>query len=349
MNNLFDLDEKDAKFIISKEKEIIRKQIADVINDVNCDIIGIQEGPSNVKKMELFVKEYLDDKFICFGGFDGAQQCTYLLARKGSKSIENPCIFEKAQRWLFQSWSFDIKGDLVLGSYAYTRTPIVLKANIEVDGVKKDLFVINIHTKSKHVNKGKEKWMSKDDDSRVECIKKSIEARRRIASECFRTRKCIDDIILADFPDAYIIVLGDLNDGPGMDFFEEYYLLFDSSAALLGSPFHYKQLLYAILFEELSLEEAYSVEFHDYIDEIEKKRVLLDHIFVNMNMKSLISSLGVAHKVYESHVLTKEKTVISPSDHRPVYCDFKVSPKVQNQIPVQPFESQSEDSTSSTK
>lgn len=41
-----------------------------------------------------------------------------------------------------------------------------------------------------------------------------------------------------------------------MDFFEEFYLLFDSAAALLGSPFHYKQLLYAVLFEEVSPDKG---------------------------------------------------------------------------------------------
>lgn len=56
--------------------------------------------------------------------------------------------------------------------------------------------------------------------------------------------------------DTFIKLLGDLNDGPGMDFFEEFYLLFDSAAALLGSPFHYKQLLYAVLFEEVSPDKG---------------------------------------------------------------------------------------------
>lgn len=54
----------------------------------------------------------------------------------------------------------------------------------------------------------------------------------------------------------------------GMDFFEEYYLLFDSAAALLGSPFHYKQLLYSVLIEEVPPEEAFTVIFNDFVDEV---------------------------------------------------------------------------------
>lgn len=188
----------------------------------------------------------------------------------------------------------------------------------------------------------------------------------------------------------------------GMDFFEEYYLLFDSAAALLGSPFHYKQLLYvppltlisqtaysashagtshskasshvivisrrskhynlprvvfhhtaflsivilstlqsraiycglwsekyphevrlgtavahvtsrhgffflltatryAVLIEELLPEEAYSVFVDDFIDEVTAKKILLDHIFVNIPVKAIITQVGVLHDVYEKY------------------------------------------------
>lgn len=126
-----------------------------------------------------------------------------------------------------------------------------------------------------------------------------------------------------------------------MDFFEEFYLLFDSAAALLGSPFHYKQLLYAVLFEEVSPDKgihnfhfllffsqfiAFSVEFYDFIDQIHKKKVLLDHIFVNSSLKSIINSLGVAHEIYEAHCVGTDSynNKIGASDHRPVYCDFSL-------------------------
>lgn len=93
---------------------------------------------------------------------------------------------------------------------------------------QKPLFIITIHTKSKHVAQGKEKWESRLPNNKMEYIRKAIAARRRIAGEwyvpgvlvhsrkiSFRTRKCIDDIILAKYPDAHIMVCGDLNDGPG--------------------------------------------------------------------------------------------------------------------------------------
>lgn len=113
-----------------------------------------------------------------------AKQCTYFLVHKKS-IVKDACIYEEAQQWLFKPWSFDIKGDLVLASYSYTRTPIVLKTSVVVKGEKKyvlfekfyslfvffsyfrDLFAINIHTKSKHVVKGKEKWESNEEEHRI--------------------------------------------------------------------------------------------------------------------------------------------------------------------------------------
>lgn len=40
----------------------------------------------------------------------------------------------------------------------------------------------------------------------------------------------------------------------------------------------------------------------DFIDEVESKRTLLDHIFVNIPIKSILMKVGVLHDVYEKYV-----------------------------------------------
>lgn len=58
-----------------------------------------------------------------------------------------------------------------------------------------------------------------------------------------------------------------------MDFFEEYFLLFDSVDALMGSPFKFKKLLRAVLIELCTTRHPYSCVFDDYIDEVKGKKV----------------------------------------------------------------------------
>lgn len=64
-----------------------------------------------------------------------------------------------------------------------------------------------------------------------------------------------------------------------MDFFEEYYVLFDSVELLLGSPFSMKRLLHPILLDLVSPDWLYSCVFDDYVDKIKDKKVLIFQFF----------------------------------------------------------------------
>jgi len=162
--------------------------------------------------------------------------------------------------------------------------------------------------------------------------KKAIKNRRRIASECNRTRKLIDNILLKEYPNAHVIVAGDLNDGPGFDYFSEYYILFESVERLMGSPFNNKKLLRAVLLEHSNFpkELLYSCVFDDYVDKIMNKGSLVDHIFVSNNLDSLCNYCGISHDLWIQHSSTVESNRKKRlSDHRPVFCDFAVEEKPQ--------------------
>lgn len=68
------------------------KKIAGVIIDANADIIAIQEGPSDIRKLKLFVNTYLNDDYVVFGGLDGMRQRVYVMIKKNEK-VHNPGIF----------------------------------------------------------------------------------------------------------------------------------------------------------------------------------------------------------------------------------------------------------------
>ncbi len=101
-----------------------------------------------------------------------------------------------------------------------------------------------------------------------------------------------------------MIVSGDLNDGPGMDFFEEFYLLFDSVDALLGTPFSKTKCLESMLIRSkfISKPNQWSCEFDDYVDNVKGKRVLLDHIFVSLNLFNSAKQATVFHALFENSI-----------------------------------------------
>jgi hypothetical protein len=59
---------------------------------------------------------------------------------------------------------------------------------------------------------------------REEFIKLALQARRRISAEAMRVREYID-LLFEQNPQAKIVVTGDFNDGPGLDYFEKRYLI----------------------------------------------------------------------------------------------------------------------------
>ena len=117
----------------------------------------------------------------------------------------------------------------------------------------------------------------------------------------------------------------------GMDFFEEYYLLFDSVEILMGSPFYAKKLLKALLNEKSNLPEdqMYSVVFDDFVDRVSEKKCLLDHIFISPNLDEQVTSCGIAHGLFAKYSKAPQglgKRQDRVSDHTPVYGDFFALP-----------------------
>jgi hypothetical protein len=88
-------------------------RIAAVINDIQPDVLTLQEGPLNKARMELFVATFLDNRFLCFGGFDAGNQQCFILVRKNGP-LQNPRLHVEADAYLQKQWSMDIQGDCAL-------------------------------------------------------------------------------------------------------------------------------------------------------------------------------------------------------------------------------------------
>jgi exonuclease III len=299
------------------------RRVASVINNLDPDVLTIEEGPSDIREMELFVDTYLIDErrnrlFDIFGGIDGGAQKIYTLVKKGGE-FRNPTIpADDLTQALREPWEADIDGDYQLEDYEFTRQPLVLEGT-KRNGDSK-LRIVTLHTKSKYVHNGESLW--KNPDTRIQYVKAALKNRRRISSEAMRVRKYLDDLLNKEI-DSLIITMGDFNDGPGIDYFEKRYLTHNVTDILLGSTYYPGLLFRHAFLERVPEDQRYTAIFDDFIDDIPGRHLLLDHILISPALSSRIEESGIAHGEYDAgtdhNASGRQKYV---SDHRPVYVDL---------------------------
>jgi hypothetical protein len=299
------------------------KRAADLIRAVDPDILALQEAPSRREELDLFLNEYLSDdglpSYQFFLGDSGGAQKLAVLYKPGSVESANLAVHADITM-LIDPWTVDIDGDGLLNEYQFTRVPLVV--NFVISG--SDLQVVAQHTKSSFINNGKSKWG--DPLQRQTFVVEALTARRRNSAECMRTRQYVETLLQTD-PYSLVIILGDLNDGPGLDYFESQFLTHNLTDILVGSSFDPESLFHPAA-KDVPPENRYTAIFDDFVPDVQKdKHMLLDHILLSPGLDPLIGnglhrvskSGKVCHQEYEAQVRNKgKKREDRPSDHRPV-------------------------------
>jgi hypothetical protein len=182
--------------------------------------------------------------------------------------------------------------------------------------------VIVAHLKSNFINQGKELWANPA--TRTDFVRAALKNRRRIATEAMRLRTYIDWRLDAD-PTAAIVVLGDLNDGPGQDYFERLYLAHNVTDILAGSPYQ-PERVFNDAPADASVADRYTAVFDDFVTDEQNKQLLLDHILLAPVFTTAESTLTkvagsglVAHDAWTDQVQGGgQRRDQRPTDHRPV-------------------------------
>jgi endonuclease/exonuclease/phosphatase family metal-dependent hydrolase len=300
----------------------LARRVAGLILAADPDVLTVEEGPSDKREMQLFVSTYLSDHgadlFDVFGGIDGRSQKIYALVKKDGAFKNCVLAMDSETQKLGNEWESDVNGDGVAEPYRFTRLPLVIEGNLDSG---KRCKVIAMHTKSNYVQGGEKMW--KNLEARQEFINIALTDRRRISSEAMRTRQYLGNLINND-TNAAVIVTGDMNDGPGLDYFELRYLTHNVIDIVLGSTFDYELLFRHSFIDRVDPSERYTVEFYDYVDG-QNKQLLLDHIAVSPALANKIGASGILHKEYNAAVdpsATSDRQK-RPSDHRPIYVDIQ--------------------------
>jgi endonuclease/exonuclease/phosphatase family metal-dependent hydrolase len=319
MNDWFTPDDEPVAFRaqfrrdgVANDTAVTAGRLAAMLQAIDADVIAIQEGPSRAAELALFVDTYLDGAYQFFHGDTGGQQKLALLYR----NVASATLI--APDDLVSEWEADVDGDAILDSYRFTRTPLV------VDLVVGDqpLQLVVAHTKSNFINMGRELW--DNPATRQAFIVEALTNRRRISAEGMRMRRYLDRRLAAD-PAVRIIVLGDLNDGPGLDYFEERYLTHNVTDIVVGSAFR-PEWQFTHAQHDVPAARRYTAVFEDFIPTREVRRLLLDHILISPGLEPhrVPGSGAIRHAEYDAQVVDGGvRRQDRPCDHRPVTVDLR--------------------------
>jgi len=103
-------------------------------------------------------------------------------------------------------YAYDPDGDGRAENIGFSKPPLEVQLALN-DG--SELRLIGVHTKSK---------APRNTRTRAQFVAQSVENRRKQLAECFWIRGRIDEVLAQGLP---LIVAGDLNDGPGLDEYEQ--------------------------------------------------------------------------------------------------------------------------------
>ncbi|MEV0390242.1 endonuclease/exonuclease/phosphatase family protein [Nonomuraea sp. NPDC050643] len=294
-------------------------RLAKMISDIDADIIALVEAPSRAAELALFVNEYLSvdgtATYDFVQGDSGGSQKLALLFKPDRVTAALTSSTDAAP--LIEPWLADVDGDGDLNEYAFTRNPLCCTA--DVDGAR--LEVVVAHLKSNFINQGRAMWQ--DPARRPEFIRAALRNRRRIANEAMHIRRAMEQRMDAD-PDSAFVVLGDLNDGPGQDYFEEMYLAHNVTDILVGSPYQ-PERLFGHAQADVAEDQRFSAVFDDFVTEEPQRHVLLDHILLSpalMNGGSPLSKVPgsgrLEHDAWAAQIAADGSARDErASDHRP--------------------------------
>ncbi len=298
------------------------RQLAAIIQAMNLDFLGIVEGPDTLVNGSKTTSGQLIDwaneflpghSFAAVHGFpsSGQQELGALYNSSKIKVLFTPETNDGDR--FNQPFLMDTTNRMIKEQYQHYRPPLELSI-LGLD----DRFltrVIIAHTKSKGI-------FDKVDYARFEQI--SNRDRLRLFGECMHIRERCDQYLSKG---QQVIVMGDINDGFELDFYEN---RFSKSAVelLLGDLWKPEWILKSVLPKpKLNAQgwTPYSGRFRDRITG-DQFTVLIDHILVSLGIK-LIKGQVLNPFLEKTDPLIQglRDELIQASDHYPIWAELEFS------------------------
>lgn len=279
-------------------------------------------------------------------GLTGAQWIWFLVKRQWTDGAHllDPRIFDEFAREQFADaddrdrddgkWAVYKWGKTIKATHTHWRHPQTLVLP-DVDGAR--LEIIGAHMKSKlntFAQRNDPFVDAATGEMKPEFVDEAVNDRIQLTTEAVHIRNYIDAMFLKE-ADPAIMVLGDLNDGPGKELLERRFLFFDLMSNIQGEIFFARRFLNHALFDfDGELRWSYFLDGDDPIDPGRNPRILLDHIlftqrlvddskFPHFDAKSGL----VEHAIHDRINATLPKKNRT-SDHKPVSAILTHAPVV---------------------
>jgi endonuclease/exonuclease/phosphatase family metal-dependent hydrolase len=313
-----------------------RQRIKETIESINPDILCIQEGPKGEKAIDGFSKKVLDQKYLpvllrqngdALGKQDkeystqGEQWIWFLAKPEIAQNcrLQSPTVwksFTGVDEWIVHFW-----GQEKSTPHSHYRHPQVMIYSV---GEGKEIEIIGVHLKSK-IN---QEPIKRDTNGELigDYLAEALKARVKLATEAGNVREYVRaKFEQVEFPG--ILLMGDCNDGPGKDLFEDKYLFFDLISNLQGDVMISERFFNHALFD-FAANLRWTAKYRDATADppipASKNPLLIDHILISQPLcrgqLPLVANEKagkVEHEAYERcNAGAKESN--RSSDHRPV-------------------------------
>ncbi|BET59138.1 MULTISPECIES: endonuclease/exonuclease/phosphatase family protein [Geobacter] len=296
-----------------------RDAVVREIRELAPHILCLLEGPAGEAGIDLVANDLLDGEWVAVKAADGnyatrGDQWIWFLVRRELADRASLLPVTTWDAFAGASWPCHLWGEFSRETHRHYRHPQVLV--LDWHGLRVEF--IGLHLKSKFINQGERLWR----DERERFIREALTARIKMATEAANVRAYID-AKFRQVGNPALFVLGDFNDGPGKEYFEEQYLFFDLIANIQGNVFATSRFLNHGLFD-VPDELCWTVRFRDFVQPDRRPEILLDHILFSQGLVNGSLPWQVephAGKVeHEAHELVNAGLPkdSQTSDHRPV-------------------------------
>ncbi len=288
-----------------------------VINNLDPGVLSIQEGATEYEEMTSFIDTYLDGNYECvrapkrdFDPVTGRRysdtQLIWILYKR-DLDFSHVEVVNSEYNGPFQDWKATIDPNLGGETFFHHRIPGEIDLHYAGSEGMGPIKFFAFHPKSKKSPNIPEIM---------------AENRRKLLAQGINARNWIDYLLDND-PDRYIVALGDMNDGIGLDRFE-YRLGGDFASIITGDVRKPHKLFTNSLEKEIldNLEEPgrhYTLKF----GETPREKIIVDYILFSpsFNTEEGISCIKGSGKIRYDVIQQYPKA----SDHMPVEAMIRIS------------------------